>query len=793
MPATLKKILADLLSSKGRSILVILSIAVGVFAVGLVASSFSIVKKDMAADYLAINPHTARIYTSDFTSKLLAAMHSVPEVDAIEARYNLWVKIIDSKGRQYPINLDGIGTLDEIQVDQLVFEKGSPILKDGEIYLERQGAEALNLQPGDTADLILNDGRMVTLQVAGIVHDVMSNPFKFTSKTSGYVTHATMSRLGGSSLNNYVSVVTTGSHTDAAHIRQVADRVAAKMTENGITVYNINITNPGQHPAQSIIDTVLMLMGALTVLVIFLSAFLVTNTISALMGQQIRQIGVMKAVGATMGQVMGVYLGLVLSFGILALLIGIPLAGLASYGFSRWLIEMLNATPLPFSIPISSIGLQIFIGLVVPVLGGLIPVIGGARCTVKQAITSYGLVSNGKPGLFDRMLEALPWLSRPLILSLRNTFRRKSRLVLTLATLTLGGAIFIAMFGVRESLYAEIDQSAAYYQADVNVELARSYPLEQSQAAIDGTPGVEAVEGWSTIKANVLHKDGETSDQIVVYAPPAGTRLVDLAMTEGRWLLPSDGNAIVVPNQFVNLRPDVKVGDTIQVRLNEKDTPFTVVGIYRMAGTYPSPFTYVNHDALAKITGTAGQVNSLRIVTDRHDQARQEEVLKAVQSRLADHQLDAVLTTGGEFIAQQRSQINILITLLLAMGLLIATVGGLGLMGTMGMNVLERTREIGVMRSIGARNGAIFQMVVVEGALIGLISWGLSILLAIPITHLLDTALGKQLMTIPILYTFSSLGTLVWLMVALVLSAIASLLPARNAVQLTVRDVLAYE
>ncbi len=382
-----------------------------------------------------------------------------------------------SHGREYPINLDGITALDEIHVDQLVFEKGSTNLADGEIYLERQGAEALNLQPGDTTNLILNDGRTVTLQVAGIVHDVMSNPFKFTSKTSGYVTHATMVGLGGSNLNNYVTVVTAGSHTDAAHIRQVSDQIAAKMTENGVTVFNINITNPGQHPAQSIINTVLMLMGALTVLVIFLSAFLVTNTISALMGQQIRQIGVMKAVGATMGQVVAVYLGLVLSFGLLALLIGIPLAGLASYGFSRWLIGMLNATPLPFSIPLGSLGLQAFIGLLVPVLGGLIPVIGGARCTVKQAITSYGLVSGEKPGLLDRLLDVLPWLSRPLILSLRNTFRRKSRLVLTLATLILGGAIFIAMFGVRESLYAEIDQSAAYYQADVNVELARPYPI----------------------------------------------------------------------------------------------------------------------------------------------------------------------------------------------------------------------------------------------------------------------------------------------------------------------------
>ncbi len=114
-------------------------------------------------------------------------------------------------------------------------------------------------------------------------------------------------------------------------------------------------------------------------------------------------------------------------------------------------------------------------------------------------------------------------------------------------------------------------------------------------------------------------------------------------------------------------------------------------------------------------------------------------------------------------------------------------------MGTMGMNVLERTREIGVLRSIGAENGRIFQMVVVEGMLIGGISWLGSALLAVPITQLLDTALGKALMTIPLMYTFSVQGLLIWLGVVLALSALASLLPARSAVRLTVRDVLAYE
>ena len=155
--------------------------------------------------------------------------------------------------------------------------------------------------------------------------------------------------------------------------------------------------------------------------------------------------------------------------------------------------------------------------------------------------------------------------------------------------------------------------------------------------------------------------------------------------------------------------------------------------------------------------------------------------------------MHATLQTSGETIAQQTSSTNIVVSLLLFMAILIAVVGGLGLMGTMSMNVLERTREIGVMRSIGAESLAIFQLVVVEGVLIGLISWGLGAVVSIPITNLLDTAVGISMLNVPLKLVFSWEGLWIWMAVVMFLSALASLIPARNAVRLTLREVLAYE
>lgn len=793
IPANFKKILADLWVNKARSILVILSIAVGVFAVGIIISSMVIVRHDMMEDYLSINPHTARIYTEDFDDMLLKKLSDLPEIDTLDASYNIWLKIAAQDGKQHEINLNSIISLESIEVDKLVHESGAPFLADGEIYLERQGAEGMGWVAGDRVTLTLENGRTSDLNVAGTVHDVLANPYQFNGKTSGYVTPVTMEALGGSNRNNFINLVTAGSNTDESHVRQMAERVAQLVASYGITVYNVNVQRPGQHPAQSTVDTIMALMSALSVMVVFLSTFLVTNTVSALMGQQIRQIGVMKALGASYYQVISIYLGLVLAFGILALLIAIPVAALASFGVTHWLIGMLNANPSPFQLPLEAVLVQIIIGLVVPMIGALIPVISGSRRTIHQAITSYGLDPSSKPILPDRLLDNLVWLPRPLVLSLRNTFRRKTRLSLTLATLILGGAIFIAMLGVRDSMYAEIEQTFSYFQSDVNAAFARNYPISTLQAEVTDIPGVTASEAWNALDANIMRPDGETSDLVVLYVPPDNTELIKAVMIEGRWLQPGEADTIVVSNHFTNLRPDVQVGDTLQLRWNEKDTPFKVVGFFRMSGNYPAPHIYITPAGLSAIGGDPNQANQLKLVTDLHTASRQDDVLKAAEIRFSDMGYKVTLQTGSDLISQQRAVINILVSVLMVMGVLIAIVGGLGLMGTMGMNVLERTREIGVLRSIGAENGMVFQLVVIEGLLIGLISWALSALVAVPITLLLDKTLGQALMTVQIMFVYSVRGLLIWLVLVLMLSTLASLVPARNAVSLTVRDILAYE
>ena len=148
-------------------------------------------------------------------------------------------------------------------------------------------------------------------------------------------------------------------------------------------------------------------------------------------------------------------------------------------------------------------------------------------------------------------------------------------------------------------------------------------------------------------------------------------------------------------------------------------------------------------------------------------------------------------------ISQARAAIdvlaNIVITFLMSMAVLLAVVGGIGLAGTMSLNVLERIREVGVLRAIGAGNGAVLRVVIFEGVIIGWLSWGIGAILALPVGKVIADAVGKATLGSTLNYTVSLTGVFLWFGLVTGLAAIASYFPAQQAANLSVRQVLNYE
>jgi putative ABC transport system permease protein len=267
-------------------------------------------------------------------------------------------------------------------------------------------------------------------------------------------------------------------------------------------------------------------------------------------------------------------------------------------------------------------------------------------------------------------------------------------------------------------------------------------------------------------------------------------------MVEGRWLLPGEEKALVVSDSIYNSYPNLHSGDTLLVKVSgQRVDLWVVVGVFRfvsMAGDYT--LAYADYDFVGDLLDLPNQAYSYRVISEEHTLEKQKEIAQVLNKYLTDRDYQVSSIRAGLTIQEENARaINVLVVFLLIMASLTAFVGSIGLTGTMGMNILERTREIGVMRTIGAVDIEIIKSVVIESTIIGLITWVLAIGVSFPISELLLKIISESMMGSVMDLTFAPEGVAIWLVVVVVLSFTASILPARNATRLTIHEVLAYE
>lgn len=797
MSSRWKKVWADLWGNKTRTILTIITIAVGAFAVGFNNNLMLYMSESMESDFLSANPSEAEIYAGPMNDDTVKMARAVPGVDAVEGRSTSSAQLLSSNAKKIAIEFTAIENPDDLTVNTLAPVKGEtsiPPLGDREVLVDSSAA-SLGYKPGNILLIELEDGTQRELHLAGYLHNATGIPYNLADSVTAFVTPKTMEWLGGPSdyqSYNMLAVSVAENPTDKDHVTEVAQAVADRLKHGGATVYYVNVYEPGHHFAYSISQGMFFVLGVLSWLTVFLSGFLIVNTITALMTQQTRQIGIMKATGGGNVQILSMYVVLIIGFGVGALAMAIPLANAAAKSIGGGMAAWLNFYPSPYHGYTSTLIQEVIVAVVVPVLAALWPVYNSVRITVREAISDYGI---GAGKIKDAAVsKAALLISRPMRLSLRNAFRRKARLALTLFTLTLAGAIFISVYNLWASFDKVINDIQGYFLADINVSLGHAYRYDKVASMAASIPGVKSVEGWMEYPGTLIRDDKEAGTQIVLVAPPSNSTLISPIITAGRWLSPGDENAIVIGNHLLNIFPNLRIGDWLTIKIDEKETRWHIVGFYTITGNVNPPLLYVNYEYFSKLTDQPGQVYSLRVITNSHEALVQKKVNDQMTTLFGNHGIQVSSTQlSTDFIQNQKAQTDIFVYFMLVMAVLIAIVGGLGLMGMMSINVLERTREIGVMRAIGASNGDIQWIVIVEGMIIGLLSWAISILLSFPITVALTTGVGLAILTAPMPAVYGLSGIFVWLIGILSIGVIASALPAHRASSLTVRDTLAYE
>ncbi len=778
------KIVGDLRSSPGRTVLVVLSIAVGVTAVGMVVGARSLMLRALDASRGEGAFPSATLLTDPFPPRLLREVRGVAGVVDAEARRAVGARVVE-RGVSRDLTLFGLPRFDALRIARVTRGRGAWPPPSGSMLVERSSLAALAVRVGDSVRLRLPSGALRPVRVTGTVHDVNVPSTRTSGILYGYATPETLVRLGVSPAPNELLLHVRG---DRHAAEAAAARVRRLLERHGVAVTQTLVPKPGTFWAADPVQAMVLLLTVLAIVCLFMSAFLVVNIVSALVTQQTGQIGVMKAVGARAPMTAALYLATAALYGLAALLLAVPLAAVAALVLVEYSASLINLDVPPFTLPAHVLALEVVAGVVLPILAAAMPVAIASRITVREAIARRGAAGGGVATLFDPRVGAVPVAVR---LAVANTLRRKRRLLMTAGTLALGGAVFIGVLSVRASLYRTLEDAALYHRYDVDVALERAYPAAAIERAARRVPGVARAQAWAVEGGYRLRPDGSESETFSVVGVPAAGDLLQPLIVRGRGLRSNDGRAVVINTDVLDSEPDVRPGGELRLAVGGRAAKrWLVVGIAQRIVT--GPIVYANAMPLGRAAGEPGLARRLVVVT--HGDDTQAEVAARLTTHLAraGFRVGSV-RTSGELASLDRTNFGTIVSFLLAMAMLLAVVGGLGLAGMLSINVLERSREIGVLRAVGARDGDVMQLVVVEGLLVAALGSAVAAPAGLLVGRALSDAVGRLFLGAPLQYSYSAGGLLLWLGLTVVLAVAASAVPARRAARLAIRDVLAYE
>lgn len=791
LPPRWRKLVRDVSRERGRTLTMVAAIAVSLIAIGAVLGAYAILTREMAKNYLGTRPASATLEMGhEVGPDLLAQVRAHPLVAEAEAREVIVARtqVGDEWRRTLVFVVDDFANL---RLNRFRPEAGAWPPADGEVLLERSAIKMLGAGLGDDIVVKPPHGGAVKLRISGLVHDPGLAPAWQERSGYLYLTRASAARMGEASGLRELRVELRGQPRDPRQIEHQSKELAAWLTHDGHPVHEIRIPPPAQHPHQKQMTTVLLMMLGFGVVALCLSAILVANALAAMLARQVREIGIMKAVGATTAQVARLYLVLVGALGIVAVALAVPVGRLAAWGFARAISTMLNLELTDPSVPAWVFAIEVLAGILVPLALAAGPIAGASRRTVRQSLDDHGISS-------ERMRTSFARVPKPV----RNLLRRPRRVLLTLALLAAGGATFMTALNVQRGWRANVDKVYETRSYDVEVQL-QSGSSSDAVKAIAALPVVRTIEAWGYFPA-AFATPGEVDvvrtypdrghGSLFVMAPPPSTGLIRFPLRAGRWLTDGDRAAVVLNHVALAQMPSLRVGDDVLLSIDQGDVKTRIrcrlLGVVEEIG---SPgVAYVSRDALAG-SGQSGGLRLLRIQTTAVGGSERSATIREIERLLLEGGagVEAVVPLA-ELRTAIGDHVKILINALIAMAAILAIVGALGLASAMGTSVVERTRELGIMKTLGATPRQIVRVLVSEGVAIALASWLVASVLSVPLSHLVDGLIGNMGFLAPLPLVVSGTAAGVWGGLTLLVGYLATILPARRGAMLVIRQALVH-
>lgn len=792
IPVRIKKVAGDLLTRWGRTLLTLVGLSLGLYGLCSVLVAFVLLADDLNENYRATNPANIVVTVQDVDEALLARIASIENVGDVERRDIVRGRIDAGDGAWMPVTIFVVEDFERLRVASFYPERGAWPPPTGDILLERDGG--FFLRAADSP-LRLRIGRspQIDTRLAGWTYDPGQAPSRMEMALYGYASRATLERWGVAPESARI-LVTVPSNANAgvnSSARRAARAIETTLTEAGANVLRTEIFDSPRHPHQFQLNAMIAILAGIGVVSLMLCVVLVVNLIDALMASEQRAIGVMRAIGAVKGQIERDYLLGVGALGLVACMIATPLAVSLGRGLALFVSRMLNFDLLSEAGPPWLIVGVLAVGVLLPMLVAMVRVRRAAGMPVREALARID------PSQIGPIAQRIGEIFTPLPLTLRAAARalvaRPRRALFTAGALTLGLLFFLVALNIRTSLWETVESVGRTKPFDLVVRLREAEEVSRLDAWAANTRVVVRSEYWSGGEG-VLYAAGlQVSNPSAFLAVPEQSWALRPELIEGAWLDPRvRPNGVVVTQRFLGDHNLVQVGQSYDLRLGGRMARVTIVGVVREFGP---GVAYVTRNLFERLRGESARANLAFFDLGANGDAFSERYVASLMEANAPEAGVSIASVGTSgllelIVINHLEGIALVLEIIAAIAL---AVGAVGLASSISVSVVERYREIGVLKALGGRAGAVGAVFVTEAILIALFGWLAAVAVAPWLSREISAAFGTVIIEYPFDYRAFPWGWTLALGAALAIAVLASLLPVRSAINTSIYRALRSE
>ena len=794
--ASLRKSVTDLTRRRARTLFAVATLALAVASIAFFAIPTLVdraMQEDVRSGRLADLTLTMR--PVQLTSADLAALGGLPNVAAVEPRSSVDTRVLIGE-RRAPARVIGVRDFARQQVDVVEIRSGRPPAA-GEVLAEVQDSNT-GLYDGDAGDTLTvvraggttATGRLVrtALPVSGRGRNIDGGEdVQDGDLIVVYATQATAAALSGEEGYGRLSLRLRDTSPAAAAATIEAVRRELR-TVPGFTGFADlpEVRAPGDWPGKAEIETFAELLSVITLLALLSALVLISNTMSTLVAEQTGEIGIMRAIGARRRQVALVYVRTALLLGAAGALAGIALGTLLSNLLASYFGSTFWAVEVGFGVDSAVLLVSLAVALLAPPLAALPAIRRAVRTDLREALESTGGAVGGS-GAGDRLLRRVAFVPRTMQIGLRSVGRRKRRSLATVLMVALAVGNLLAILGLAAGVSHTTRAEWGDHLEDVRVWTAgREHFDQRAEQAIRSTPGVAEAQP-------ALVNDVELAGhEAVVWGMPQKP-LLRYRISGGQWFSPEQEKGrerVAVIERTLARATGVQTGDEVTLATAAGSARFRIIGVatnQQEEGTA----LFVPLTTIRQLLGEPTGASDYWIRTTSSDQALVDRTTTLIEDRLAGlgYEVGSEVTyiATRDEIAENRS----VTTTIAVLGFLVVAISMVGLANAITTSVLERTREIGVLRCIGARARDVRRIFATEGVTLALAGW----LLGIPLGYALNRALVwlvKEVVEVDVPVTFPPWNPVLALGGTVALALVVMLPPLRRAVRYRPGEALRY-